>query len=141
VTDGTVQAQQDKPAGDVLFVVSILPHERFERNIEHLFLDWNLTLVEALTGFNHSIEHLNGQNITIARQEITPPGFKMILEGRGMPRMVTSEQAADGTMCAGFGDLTITFSISFPFIPMRSKRVLRRMLREENGDGDDSDEG
>jgi DnaJ-related protein SCJ1 len=146
VTDGTVQAQRDKPAGDVVFVVGILEHDNFSRNLEHLYMDWNLTLIEALTGFNHSIKHLDGRNVSITRQEITPPGFKLTLLGQGMPRLVTAEEeAAAGAQGGaagggGYGNLVITFSISFPFIPRRSKRIIRRMMENEDSD-DESEEG
>jgi DnaJ-related protein SCJ1 len=95
----------DRLPGDLLFKVKSAPHPFLQRARDDLLMDMEITLLEALVGFRKSIVHLDGRSVDVQRSEVTPPGFRLIVPGEGMPRHnVPSEK----------GNLLITFRILFP---------------------------
>lgn len=64
-------------AGDVLLIVIIEPHPVFKRVGADLFMKKEISLVEALTGFNFEISHLDGHKIKVAstHNEIISPSI------------------------------------------------------------------
>lgn len=53
-------------AGDLYLVVNIEDHPRFKRVGADLFYKKKITLLEALTGFTFTIEHLDGEKVKIS---------------------------------------------------------------------------
>jgi DnaJ-class molecular chaperone len=70
-------------------------------------MEKEISLLEALTGIDFTIMHLDGRIIKITNDkgQIIKPGQKMTVEGLGMPFHKTSYK---------FGNLFITFKIKFP---------------------------
>lgn len=64
-------------AGDVLLIVVFEPHPVFKRIGADLFMKKEISLVEALTGLNFEISHLDGHKIKIAsaRNEVISPSI------------------------------------------------------------------
>ena len=62
-------------AGDVHLIVLIEPHAVFKRNGADLFMRKEITLLEALTGVNFEITHLDNHKIKVvtAPNEIISP--------------------------------------------------------------------
>ena len=79
------------------------PHELFKRKGRHLFIERNISLVEALTGFQMEIKHLDGKMLSIRSNEIIKPGDVMKITHQGMP----SDRPTTG-------DLFIIFDVVFP---------------------------
>jgi len=91
--------------GDVIFKVHTNPHHQFRRDGNDLHMTHRITLLQALVGFSHTITHLDGHEVVIARTAVTPHGHKMTKKGEGMPlHNVPSET----------GNLIITFEVEFP---------------------------
>ena len=67
----------------------------------------DITLLEALTGVDFNLNHLDGRSIRIksAKGSTVKPGEVMTCEGLGMPFYKTPYE---------FGNLFITFKIKFP---------------------------
>ena len=63
-------------AGDVVLYVIIQDHALFERKGADLFIKKKITLLEALTGFYFTIEHLDHTKLTIS----TNPG-EVVMDG------------------------------------------------------------
>ena len=57
--------QPDTVTGDIVFVLQQKEHPRFKRKGEDLFMDHNLTLTEALCGFQTSVLHLDGRTLLV----------------------------------------------------------------------------
>jgi len=57
-------------AGDVHLVITIKEHPIFTREGADLYMKKKISLLEALTGFHFTIEHLDNTKFTIT----TPPG-------------------------------------------------------------------
>eukprot|EP00917_Polyrhabdina_sp_WS-2016_P018134 GHVP01039137.1.p1 GENE.GHVP01039137.1~~GHVP01039137.1.p1 ORF type:complete len:134 (+),score=17.11 GHVP01039137.1:230-631(+) len=94
----------DNP-GDLFIYLLPYKNERFSRHGHNLRYRHRITLLEALTGFSHTIVHVDEvSEIVISREGVTPPGFVMTLGGKGMPIQRQS----------GFGNLNILIEVSFP---------------------------
>jgi len=52
-------------AGDLYVRIKIKKHNTFTRKGADLFIEKKITLLEALTGFNFSIQHLDGTQLLI----------------------------------------------------------------------------
>jgi DnaJ family protein A protein 2 len=52
-------------AGDVYLVVHIEPHKFFERKGADLFIKKKISLIEALTGFEFQIDHLDNTKFVV----------------------------------------------------------------------------
>lgn len=50
----------DVEAGDVIAVIKIKEHKTFKRKGADLFMDKEITLLEALTGLDMTLSHLDG---------------------------------------------------------------------------------
>lgn len=51
----------DALPGDLIFVTQEKKHDAFERKGADLFMKKNINLVEALTGFEFNVKHLDGE--------------------------------------------------------------------------------
>lgn len=74
--------------GDVVVVLEQAEHDTFVRKLSHLFFKKQITLVEALTGFTHYIEHLDGRVLKIVSDPDTvyEPGCFKCVRDEGMPQ-------------------------------------------------------
>lgn len=52
-------------AGDLVVRILIKKHDTFVRKGADLFIEKDITLIEALTGFNFEIKHLSGEKLTL----------------------------------------------------------------------------
>jgi DnaJ-class molecular chaperone len=103
-------ASEQKPGqvpGDVHVTLKQKRHATFERKGDSLHVTLKVTLLESLTGFYKEITHLDGHKVPI---DIKPgtviyPFQTMVFKREGMPVHEVSSQ---------FGDLHVTFEISFP---------------------------
>lgn len=53
-------------AGDLVVRILIKKHEFFVRKGADLYIEKDITLIEALTGFNFEIKHLSGEKLTLS---------------------------------------------------------------------------
>eukprot|EP00918_Siedleckia_nematoides_P030714 GHVU01066519.1.p1 GENE.GHVU01066519.1~~GHVU01066519.1.p1 ORF type:complete len:371 (-),score=48.80 GHVU01066519.1:736-1848(-) len=89
--------------GDVLFIVEELPHSRFTRKQTTLSTTVEITLLEALVGFERKIP-VFGEDVLVSRTEVTHDGQVIGLKGKGMPARSSGRQ----------GDLRVTVRVKFP---------------------------
>lgn len=94
----------DGDAGDLIFVLRVLPDPVFKRLKNDLKLEMTISLLDALVGFKRELKHLDGHMVTVENKGITSPGQVMKIAKEGMPVYETGKK----------GDLYITFIISFP---------------------------
>lgn len=127
--------------GDVHVQINQLPHKRFHREGAHLFFKKEITLVEALTGFEFTIKTLDEKPRTLIVQHepnvMYGPGAIRAIRDEGMPMQGNTST---------FGNLYVTLSIKFPkkLDPMAIKElgtILPHIEREEiNTDDEDLEE-
>ena len=94
--------------GDVVVQLQQAEHPLFKRDGPNLYIQKNITLVEALTGFSFLLKHLDGHQLVIRSlpTDITQPGSIKVIRSYGMPNMKTYQK----------GDLYIEFNVIFVLI-------------------------
>lgn len=92
--------------GNVIFSIVQKTHNRFVRKGNDLFLKKNITLNEALCGFQFYIEHLDQRYLSIKSEsgQIIKPNDVRCVYGEGMPILNSMTK----------GNLYITFDVEFP---------------------------
>lgn len=107
VFKGEGDQQPGTEPGDVVIVLQTKPHELFHREGNDLFMTRELTLTEALCGFELVLKHLDGRDIVVrhpAGTVIEPRSLKGI-RGEGMPIYRNPLEK---------GNLYIKFDVAFP---------------------------
>lgn len=93
-------------SGNIVLTVQEIKHPVFERKQNDLKIKIDISLREALLGFEKVISHLDGHLVTIDRiDQVTKPGLMIRMKGEGMP---VFQQYGD------YGDLLVTFVVHFP---------------------------
>ncbi|CAG9311634.1 unnamed protein product [Blepharisma stoltei] len=82
---GQSEQSPDWFPGDIIFVLKLKPHTRFERKGNDLSTSIRLTLKEALLGYSKQISHLDGHVVQIDYTGVTQPESVRIIKGEGMP--------------------------------------------------------
>jgi DnaJ family protein A protein 2 len=125
VLQGEADQVPDQEPGDIIFQLKETDHETFERAGNDLMAEIEITLAEALTGFNRPVvKHLDGRGISITppKGKILRPGQILKVEGEGMP-VKRSETK---------GDLFLTVHVEFPedgfFIEKNQTDSIRNLL-------------
>lgn len=97
----------DVEAGDLIVVIKEKKHKTFYRKGADLFMEKEITLVEALTGLSFILVHLDGRKVRISNKpgEIIKHDDLMTVEHLGMPFHKKTYQ---------FGNLIIQFKVKFP---------------------------
>jgi len=96
--------------GDVIVVVKQVNHPRFLRRGADLYLERDVTLAEALTGFKLVVDHLDGRRLVVRSKpgEVLQPQHGVALKavaGAGMPIHQDPFK---------FGNLFLVLSVRFP---------------------------
>ncbi|MCQ2820514.1 MAG: DnaJ domain-containing protein [archaeon] len=107
VFQGEADELPDYEPGDVVVEINIQKHNRYVRRGADLLYKLDVTLLEALTGFEMVIKHLDGRKILIKTKpgQIIKPGELKTVEECGMPFFEAPNR---------FGNLFIDFNIIFP---------------------------
>jgi hypothetical protein len=74
IFEGDADQSPDLPAGDVKFIINTVSHEHFQRRGDDLYLKYSISLKESLVGFSHKMEHLDGHEFEISRNNVTMHG-------------------------------------------------------------------
>jgi len=99
------EPHMDGEPGDLVLNIRTYPHSKFERRGDDLYTNVTVSLVDALNGFDMSIEHLDGHKVQVSREKVTWPGARIRKKGEGMPNYENNNL---------FGTLYITFDVAFP---------------------------
>ena len=94
-------------SGDLIVITQIEGHELFKRSRNDLILEKSIALIEALSGFEFNLKHLNGQEITIKTGpgDIIQHNTARKIRDLGMPKHKEG---------FAFGDLIIVFDVVMP---------------------------
>ena len=97
----------DAEPGDVVVQIKLKPHKTFHRKGADLVIEKEITLIEALTGVDFVIKHLDDRKVRIKNTpgEIIKPDDVKIVENLGMPFH---------KKVYNYGNLFIHFKIKFP---------------------------
>ena len=109
------------PPGDLYLTVHVQPHPVFRREENHLYLEREIKLSEALLGTSIEVPTLLEETRKVRVPPGTQPGAKIRLRGMGMPVM------GGGTP----GDAYVTLRIAVPKKLNKRQRELAEELAQE----------
>ena len=109
------------PPGDLYLVVRVQPHPVFQREDNHLHLDSEIKLSEALLGTTIEVPTLLEKPRKVKVPPGTQPGAKIRLPGMGMPGRGNSKQ----------GDAYVSLRIVLPKKLNKRQKKLAEELAEE----------
>ncbi|GAA6062038.1 hypothetical protein JCM10212_005023 [Sporobolomyces blumeae] len=105
VFEGEADESPDWVAGDVVVRVrSKRVPGGFLRKESNLYWKEPISVSEALLGFKHTVQGLDGHHIVLSRTGTTQPGHVDVIHGEGMPIYHLS----------GHGDLFVEYQVVFP---------------------------
>lgn len=104
---GEGDQQPDTQPGDVIIVLQQKPHEVFQRTGDDLIIKHEISLTEALCGFEFVVKHLDGRDLLVRHSpgEVIKPGDLKGIQGEGMPQFKNPFEK---------GNLYIKFDVVFP---------------------------
>jgi len=109
-------------AGDVIFVVQEVEHDKFKRKGADLLYSMQITLAESLCGFDKVITHMDGRILKLS----SPAGTVLkneackVIEGEGMPHYGNPFTK---------GRLFVQFTVLFPnTLPQATVAAIRPLL-------------
>lgn len=92
---GMGEQQPGKIPGDVVLVLRAAPHPSFRRAGADLHVALEVSLREALLGFERTLTHLDGRRITFTVDGVTKPSGVVRIGGEGMPQRGDPTQRGD----------------------------------------------
>lgn len=94
-------------AGDVIVVLKQAQHKSFNRRGENLFVEREISLTDALCGFQFSIQQLDGRQLVVTSKpgSVIKPGELKTIPNEGMPIWKRSDDR---------GYMFVKFTIAFP---------------------------
>ncbi|CAI8606662.1 unnamed protein product [Vicia faba] len=107
VFEGQADEAPDTITGDIVFVLQVKGHPKFKREHDDLYIDHNLSLTEALCGFQFTVTHLDGRQLLVKSNpgEVIKPGQHKAINDEGMPQHNRPFMR---------GRLYIKFNVEFP---------------------------
>ncbi|XWS77291.1 hypothetical protein CRYUN_Cryun01aG0248700 [Craigia yunnanensis] len=105
--EGQADEAPDTVTGDIVFLLELKKHPKFERKFDDLYVEHKLSLTEALCGFQFALTHLDGRQLLIKSKpgEVIKPGQYKAINDEGMPHHQRPFMK---------GRLFIHFNVDFP---------------------------
>jgi DnaJ-class molecular chaperone len=91
--------------GDVVMTLKQKKHRTFTRDKDDLHMSLEISLKEALLGFEKTYKHLDGHEFEVVKTGVTKPMSVKKIRGEGMPQHGTPSE---------FGDLHVKFTVVMP---------------------------
>ncbi|XP_049888116.1 dnaJ homolog subfamily A member 2-like [Pectinophora gossypiella] len=117
---GEGDQQPDTQPGDVIIVLQQKQHEVFQRTGDDLLMKHEITLTEALCGFEFVVKHLDSRDLLIRHNpgEVIKPGDLKGIQGEGMPTYKNPFEK---------GNLYIKFDVVFPENNFASEEQMKQI--------------
>jgi DnaJ family protein A protein 2 len=111
-----------KLSGDILLVIAQKPHDMFRRVGSHLIMQHDISLQEALCGFELPIQHLDGRTVVvkIAPGQVADPNHAWTVHREGMP--------VPNTGGVERGNLVLQFNVTMPKLSAAARTAVAQAL-------------
>lgn len=118
------EPHMDGEPGDLVVQIRTYPHKKFERRGDDLYTNVTVSLVDALSGFELDIEHLDGHRVRVSRERVTWPGARVRKRGEGMPSYEDNNNR---------GNMYVTLDVEFPKgeLAEEDKLAISRILGQD----------
>ena len=129
--DGEGGEEYGHQSGNLIFFLQILKHKQFSNTGSNLRYSMEVTLVDALVGFEKTITHLDGRNIIVKHDIVTYNGRTITIKGEGLPIIpeYEKEKSQNGTT---HGDLIVTFDVKFPRRLTRAQKEALKAVMDDD---------
>merc|ERR1712216_679965 len=107
--------------GDLVFIVALVPHPRFQVQGDDLVYNAQISLVEALIGFSKRLTLPLGDRIVVEHDGVTSNSYKKVYEGHGLPKLGSTER----------GNLVVEFDVQFPTRLSKAQRKALAVVMDE----------
>eukprot|EP01080_Neovahlkampfia_damariscottae_P011455 gene11455-4620_t len=109
-----------KKTNDLIFTIEQIPHDKYQRQEDDLYMNYQINLIEALTGFDLDIETIDKRFIELHVSKVIEPGFQYRIKNEGMPNKKTGKK----------GHLILIFKVKFPKeLSEEKKEILKEILK------------
>lgn len=117
---GEGDQQPDMQPGDVIIILQQKTHDVFQRTGDDLLMKHDITLTEALCGFEFVVKHLDSRELLVRHTagEVIKPGDLKGIQGEGMPQFKNPFEK---------GNLYIKFDVVFPENNFASEDQLKKI--------------
>jgi len=105
--------------GNIIFIIKEKPHQIFKRKGSTLLIKKTISLVDALSGFELTINSIDGKTLVIPVTDIIANGEEKILANKGMPIPSTNMR----------GYMNVQFTVEFPKnLSIEKKTKIKRII-------------
>ena len=108
------------PPGDMVLVVTMRPHDRFERRGADLYVEASVPVLDAILGGEVEVPTLRGTKLRLKLPEGSQNGQQFRLAGQGMPHLGSDRK----------GDLYAKIKVVLPTALTQRERELFEELRQ-----------
>nr|XP_043628520.1 dnaJ protein homolog 2-like [Erigeron canadensis] len=122
--EGQADEAPDTVTGNIVFILQLKEHPKFKRKQDDLYVEHNVSLTEALCGFQFVLTHLDGRQLLVKTnpgEVIRPDQYKGIND-EGMPQWGRPFMK---------GKLVIHFNVAFPetgALTLEKCKILKTIL-------------
>ncbi|KAK0530704.1 DnaJ- protein scj1 [Tilletia horrida] len=133
--EGDSDEGPDFEPGDVIVKLTATRSKGdFRRRDTHLYTTYPIGLDDALLGFEHTITHMDGHNVTLKRSSVTQPGFVQTIAEEGMP-------IRENGAIHGHGNLYVEYQVVLPErVDGDLRTALQRVFGRKQGTTKDAHE-
>ena len=113
-------------AGDIVLIIRENDSSDFKRKGEHLIINRDVKLCDALCGYSFNLKHIDDTELLIQSDNIIKPGKIFTVLNKGMP--IKNRQG-------NYGNLYIIYSVIFPMysdIKQADRDMLKKILPNDN---------
>ena len=97
--------QPNQLPADLVFMIDEKPHSVYTRDSNDLFMNYQVSLAEAIGGTTVNLTTLDRRNLSVPVTDIVSPGYELVIAREGMP--IAKEPG-------NRGDLRVKFEVKFP---------------------------
>ena len=113
---------------DLIIQVVEQNDDTYKRKDDDLYMDYTISLVEALCGCLISVDHMD-QPLTFKIDNIIKPNTLYKVDGKGMPIKYNENELSSNEPMRKYGDLIIDFTILFPTrLDDKRKDILKKIF-------------
>jgi curved DNA-binding protein len=113
------QPDPNYPPGDLIVVIRVRPHGKFQRHGMTLITPLPINLLDLITGCEKEIEGIDGKMHKITIPENTNPITTLTIPGAGMPVPQTDQ----------VGEMIVCFEVEYPTFTKQQLNTLRKMKK------------